>query len=176
MKQGPYCTEQIQNAVIKARSGESELMIAPAQASEGEYPSLPVAVVRQEKVYYDDGQTVVTSRRTVLNGKTYAMANITSVALGPQREQGDSAFFILGLLVTLATAWEIFNVTTAIAGAWWGGICLVTFILATYFTPSPSYLVRIRSGSGETDALQGRERQSLQPIVDAINHAIVERQ
>jgi len=176
MKQGSYCTEQIQNAVIKSRSDERDLMIAPAPVAEGEYPPLPVAVVRQEKVYYDDGQTVVTSRCTVLNGKTYAMANITAVALGPQREQVDSACFILGLLVTLATAWEIFNVTTAVAGAWWGGICLVTFTLATYFTPSPSYLVRIYSGSGETDALQGRELQSLQPIVDAIKQALVERQ
>jgi hypothetical protein len=154
MKQDPYGTEQIQNAVIKSRSGESDLLIAPAPASEGEYPPLPVAAVTQEKVYYDDGQTVVTSRRTVLNGKTYAMANITSVALGQQRAEGDSAFFILGLLVTLATAWGIFNVTTAMVGAWWG-ICLVTFIRRPLHTV-PILPRTIRSGSGETDALQGR--------------------
>ena len=118
-----------------------------------------------ETTYYSQGDINITNSRAIIGGKTYAMANITSVSMGvispnyiPAAVAG-----VVGLLMLANSDARLFGVLVLVVAG-------VLFYLA-----KRRYTVNIGSASGESHALVDKDQAHIQEIVDAMNKAIVER-
>ncbi len=116
-----------------------------------------------EKSYYAKGNISVTSTRVVLGGKTYALSNITSVALG---KKTGSILPPFGLIAVGA-------IIAAIVGGSFGNFIAIAaivggFVWLVYVIAKPYYVVKIGSASGETDVFHSKNQAEIQEIVNAI--------
>jgi len=124
---------------------------------------------------YQDANIHVTNLRAMLQGKTYAMANITSVSMFTQfanRSPGVVTAIIGGLFVLMGlAAGEDLRGCSFVFGA-----ILLIIGIAVAAAAKHIYWVRIGSASGETNALSSGDRDYiLRIIVQAMNEAIVRR-
>ena len=124
-----------------------------------------------ETTFYQDGDVTVTNARAILGAKTYAMSNITSVAMGTKpAERGVGIGLVLAGLVlgvigaSVPSAPLIFLAVPFLGGG-----------IAAAAIAKPSYIVRIGSASGESDALASQDEKHVKEIVAALNEAIVGR-
>lgn len=127
----------------------------------------------EEVSLYQDTNIHVTNVRAMLQGKTYAMANVTSVSMFTQ--QGNKA---PGLII--AVFGGLFLLVGIVSGKNYAGMALFGFILlvvgiAVAVSAKDAYWVRIGSASGETNALRSDDRDCIWRIVQALNDAIVRR-
>lgn len=130
-----------------------------------------------EQVLYDSfheksGQITVTDTRLRIGGTTYAMANITSVSVRrspPNRAPGIIiavlSFFIIGAGVFFLESEESLYV-----GA---GVFILGLVIAAL--AKGSYFMRVSSAAGETRHLYSSDRGSIDPVVAAIERAMVIR-
>jgi hypothetical protein len=127
-----------------------------------------------EVSYYQDGAVSVTNARAVLGGKTYAMANITSVSMAekPANRTPGIIIAVVGLVMAacLGAAGGDSNATGLLFGVVIIGVGVAIAVLA-----KPSYIVKIGSASGEGDGLVSEDREQIQKIVSAMNEAIIKR-
>jgi hypothetical protein len=127
----------------------------------------------EEIAVYQDENIHVTNLRAMLQGKTYAMANVTSVSMFTQ--PGNSApgviAAILGGFMLLAALPES-DLRGCSAGF---GLLLLVVGIAIAAGTKNTYWVRIGSASGETNALSSNDRDYIQRVVNAMNEAIIRR-
>jgi ribosomal protein S27E len=136
---------------------------APASAPRGQRLVVTSAPAPGEKVYYRAGGVRVTSARAILDGKSYAMAQITSVEAVeiPPNTKAAVALIVCGAILAIPTC----------------GLALILLIVGiiVYGTARPYYAVCVASASGEAHALIGPDPEPIDRVVAAINQAIVER-
>ncbi len=132
-----------------------------------------------EVTYYSDGTIQVTNTRAMLGGKTYAMANITSVMMGekPANRTPGAVIAIVGFLVTACGV--IGTSDSGGSGGWVVGLLFGLLVLgagiAIAANAKARYVVRVGSASGESDALVSEDKEYIQKIVNAMNEAIIKR-
>ncbi|HVR41412.1 MAG TPA: DUF6232 family protein [Thermoanaerobaculia bacterium] len=126
----------------------------------------------EEISVYQDANIQVTNLRAMLQGKTYAMANITSVSMHTQAANNAPGVIIavIGGLIAMS----LIAGRDAI-GCGIFGLLLLAAGIAIAIAAKSTYWVRIGSASGETNALSSHDRDYIQRIVNAMNEAIVRR-
>jgi len=125
----------------------------------------------EETIFLQDGDITITNARAVLGSKTYAMANITSVSTGviPAKRGVGIFIAILGGVIMISgfaghsSGWGIFGILILAAG------------IGAAYSQKDSFVVKIGSSSGESDALSSTNKEKVQKIVSAINEAIIKR-
>ncbi len=152
-----------------------------------------------EITFYQDQSVFITNTRAVIGGKTYAMANITSVTVGEIAAKRIPGILIAAIggpltcccgVLLSAGLTSMFAVTlqnqssSGPAGALGTilniGFLLVSFLIvvggvALAIMAKPTYVVKIGSSSGEADALLSKDKEYILKIVNALNDAIVKR-
>jgi hypothetical protein len=118
-----------------------------------------------EKTFYQDSNVLVTNSRLIINGKTYAIRNISSVA----NQEIPNNFSVEATLITIGLILLIFRTTRII------GILLIAGAIFIAFTHKNNFSVRINSNAGEIDGLISKDKEYVQKIVTAINDSIVYR-
>ncbi len=127
----------------------------------------------EEVSIYRDAQIQVTNLRAMLPGKTYAMANVTSVAVFTQSASKAPGILLAifgGLIVLIGLP------SSDVRGcAFFFGFVLLAIGVAYASSQKTVYWVRIGSASGETNALSSHDYDHISRIVNAMNEAIVQR-
>jgi hypothetical protein len=127
----------------------------------------------EEVAVYHDENIHVTNLRAMLQGKTYAMANVTSVSMFTQfKSKGPGVILaVLGGLFVLTG----FGSRDLRGCSLFFGLLMLVIGIAVAAAAKNLYWVRIGSASGETNALASHDREYITRIVSAMNEAIVRR-
>lgn len=127
----------------------------------------------QELTVYQDANIHVTNLRAMLQGKTYAMANITSVSMFTHYANKTPGIIvaIFGALLFLA----LLASREMVGCAFIFGGGLIAVGVAYAISQKNHYWVRIGSASGEMNALSSHDRDYILRVVSAMNDAIVQR-
>lgn len=140
-----------------------------------------------EKTFFFQEGVLITSQRAEFSGKTFAMANITSVSMSATEqthETGCGCFLLLAALAAIPIGLGVnffeegsnfaVGVVLMIIGIAWVIGMFVQFMREKP-TKTYKYAVNLTSASGETKALESSNEQQVATIVEAIKQAIVER-
>ncbi len=127
----------------------------------------------QEALFFQDENVIVTNARVVIDAKTYAMANITSVVMGEARANRSpgTIIFLVGMLIAVVGT-QVGSIGLVLV---FFGILILLLGIVAAIRAKPKYVVIIESASGETNALVSTNRTWIQKIVNAINEAIIKR-
>jgi hypothetical protein len=176
------------------------LVVAPANAPTPSAFVMPAAP-SGETVFYDSASALVTNTRAVINGITYSLSNITSVRCthtelpnNNKRLCGSLVFGLAKLLyMSSSRDWQA-DALSQMAPPQVGGeprgvhgvdlayICSFALIVLgiglmqfVKWKKPTLYRLVIGSAGGEKHALQSEHVEQIEPIVEALNKAIVSR-
>lgn len=119
-------------------------------------------LIQQERVFFQDTFVTITQSRYIARGKTYAMRNISSVAIFKIPADNTPEIIIVVCGVLLLAAYGL-------------GILLIILGIYLIRKKKPSYAVRINTNAGETNSLISPNLAYIKKIVNAINEAIIQR-
>lgn len=124
----------------------------------------------EEEIIYSDQKTSISTSRVVIDGKTYALRNITSVKMSvtPAKRGCAIALIIFGAICAFISL----GIKGAAAGAVVGVIILGVGILVAA-SAKEQYHVSIASSSTEGHAMTSNDRSYIEKIVAAVNEAII---
>lgn len=127
----------------------------------------------QETVYLNTSDVLITHSRAVIQNKTYAMSNITSVAMLTKPPNKEAHFLLLATgAIILVIGLSGGNGSILCTGI---GALFVLLGILMLISARTQYIVRIGSASGESNALTSIRQETVQHIVDAMNEAIIRR-
>jgi hypothetical protein len=121
---------------------------------------------QQERIFYQDEKVTVTQSRFISYNKTYAMRNISSVALSKLEKSRayPIILIILGIfLIFTGGTIQLIGVGVAAIGVIW--ILLM----------KDEYSVRISTNAGELDSLISEDYSYVEKVVNALNEAMIHR-
>lgn len=127
----------------------------------------------EEVAIYQDANIQITSLRAMLHGKTYAMANVTSVSMYTQLADKTLAI-VLAIAGGLWALIGLFSYELRGCSLFFG-ILMVVIGAAIAASKKDVYWIRIGSASGETNALRSHDHDYIARVVNAMNEAIVRR-
>lgn len=118
----------------------------------------------QERVYLEHGAVKVTNARFMVPSQTYAMSGITSVRFFTEKPNWlwPGLFFVIAV-VMLTNNGNIWSIVIPLAV----GMLLLQ--------RKPTYHVVLSSASGETRALNDKNKQLIEGVISALNQAIISR-
>jgi hypothetical protein len=118
-----------------------------------------------EKVFLKDSNVTVTQSRLIVDGKTFPIRNISSVAKQTitRNRLSEILIMVIGVLCVIIEGIRII------------GVILIIVSLVMFLFLKKKYAVRINTNAGEEDGLISENVSYVQKIVNAINDAIVYR-
>lgn len=153
-----------------------------ATSADGEeQPDRPKPPARRaDRTFFSERGIMVSTTRLIFPKATYAMANVTSVAI--RAEPSKAWQGVLMAAAGLAGVWLTLDLLPNGAGSIsfrtvflvLCGLLAAVGMLGAILA-KPTFHIEIGSASGESDALETRERHFAECIVNAINDAIVDR-
>lgn len=131
-----------------------------------------------ERVFLNEGNIYVSSTKIILNGTTYAAANITSVTrrLTPPEEAVAIILIVLGALAVLGAMVTPYqeHLEQSIGIMIVGAAFLVAGILA-YRAAKPTFHMILTSAAGEKERLSSRDTALVDKVTAAISDSITYR-
>ncbi len=127
---------------------------------------------RDEIVYYRDHSAIVTNVRATVGGKTYALADITSVSVS-QKRPGRWVGIIVAVVGIALAAYAGSLLSGGGTARLFLAVGVVIAIVGGYLAISPrtQYFVTIASSSGEAHALTSTDKKRIAKVVAIINDA-----
>lgn len=123
-----------------------------------------------EKVFIDRKDVKVTNTRFIAGGKTYPIANITSVSTAVEKpsKNGPIITFAIGIFPFMAGFTGDYGMTI---------VGVVMFLIAGFWRwwQSPEYSLVLSSASGEVEAYESGDEDLILNIEEALSDAIVSR-
>lgn len=120
-----------------------------------------------ETEFFNNGNTVVTNARFIVDSQTYAMNGVTSVKQGftPANRKTGIWVTIIGVLLFLALS----------GGGKFFGLILVALGIWFTYSAKPIASVILQSSSGEVQALSSEDTNYIAQVVSALNQSIIPR-
>ncbi|MEG3128141.1 DUF6232 family protein [Pantoea cypripedii] len=122
----------------------------------------------EEVEFFNDGKVSVTSARFRVGASTYAMQGVTSV----KRGQKDANKFpaILMVIIGIITLLGAEHLSAKAIG----GVLIVLGVVI-FKKLKPEFSVYLNSSSGESQALQSKDKEYIDKVINALNESIVHR-
>ena len=120
--------------------------------------------------YFRSDDAIVTNKRAILLGKTYAMNNVTNVAMAKVYACGAWPILIICISILVCCLGGLLNLMGLIG---FGLVFLVGAMVGCCLL-NRRYVVCIGSASGKSNALISKDQSYVKQIVDAMNKGIVE--
>jgi len=132
----------------------------------------------EERTFLNEGNVYVSNTRVIINGTTYATANVTSVrtVVTPAKKGCAVLMIVLGAVGALGglTMW-LGSKSEAAAGPFMMWLIILAIGIAWYASQKPKYHVMLASAGGERQGLTSRDPALVSRTTAAIAEAIVFR-
>lgn len=133
----------------------------------------------EEITIYQDQTIHITNLRAVIDGKTYPIANITSVGTLQQNPNG----ILPMVLIFGGIAALLISVPTLLNARTWDnnypaltfGILMLIPGIAILRNSKPTYILQLATAAGEVKAMQSTDRDHIAKLTEALNQAIIQR-
>lgn len=123
--------------------------------------------MQQEQLLLNEGDAQVTTHRVVIDGTMYAIANITSLRQGQEKNPVPAILAVAFLLLTFF-AYPVLDLPMGAAFT-----LLISIVCAIRaFTISPTHWLRLSTSGVETQALISDDGEFVARVAHAIHHAI----
>ncbi|WP_019883203.1 MULTISPECIES: DUF6232 family protein [unclassified Methylophilus] len=118
------------------------------------------------KVFFSDGGVIISDSRFIASGYIYNIRDIISVRLGVVEPPRSLAVFILSIgLLFLLTEGALFVV----------GGCLIALGVMTWLFVKTSYVVVIKTATGEHKVLKDHNSSYIEQVIRALDAALINR-
>lgn len=132
--------------------------------------------IKEDKIYYQDNNVLISLTRYTAFNMTYVMRDITSVGLTVEKPSRT-----LPILIWIFALIQAFALNSSVFVKWHidnkyiasGIFILIGFVVNSFY--KNKYHVTISNKSGQVNTIHSTDQSYIQSIVNSINQAIVER-